>query len=492
MIRKMFAMLLAAMMLLMPMTGMAAAPDEMLNAAWDAGKTVTTTVTFEMAQLPLDEETMTMINDMVSALGFRTVTNKEGQTQFAMTLQGQDALNVAVEPAGDDVYLNTAFLAGSTMAFNKEEAEVVLMRLVDMAAQASGMDAAEVAAFKEGLATGLNAAENPVMPTTMTVPEIDTEALTGLVTKIMESVETGPVTEPLTGCDPAAAYAKIVITPEIVEETMTMVFDMIKSMPELLEAFQNTDLEWELDGRKVTMDEFFTEGPAVMAKAVKDEYGEVPMTIYTDEEGMPVAMTLIMTPVNGGAADMVTYGRQTADGAVSHIVKILEGDNGIAITFTDGSIENVSAYTVCLYEVAGEKENLVLLFNIKESRAYGETTSEEVVSAVLSIATDDPEMPAINLTFDAEVVCEAGEKVACTTKVDLGVQELGGKLLTVKVDTVADDTVIPTIATPAAVRPGAMTDAEFAEFANGCTNNMMTGLFTILQMLPASVLNLLM
>lgn len=491
MIRKMFAMLLAAMMLLMPMTGMAASPDEMLNAAWDAGKTVTTTVTFEMGQLPLDEETMTMINDMVNALGFCTVANKDGQTQFAMTLQGQDALSVAVEPAGDDVYLNSAFLSGSVMAFNKEEAEVVLMRLVDMAAQASGMDAAEVAAFKEGLAAGLNAAENPVMPT-MTMPEIDTEALTALVTKIMESIETGPVTEPLTGCDPAAAYAKIVITPEIVEETMTMVFDLIKSTPEMLEAFQNAGVEWELDGRKVTVDEFFTEGPAVMAKAVKDEYGEVPMTIYMDEAGMPVAMLLTMTPVDGSPAQMLTYGRQTADGAVSHIVKVLEGDEGIAITFTDGSIENISAYTVCLYELAADKENLVMLFNIKESRNYGETAAEEVVSAVLSIATGDPEQPAINFTFDAEAVCEAGEKIACTTTVDLGVQELGGKLLTVKVDTVADDTVIPAIASPAAVRPGAMNDAEFAEFANGCTNNMMTALFTILQLLPASVLNLLM
>ena len=52
--------------------------------------------------------------------------------------------------------------------------------------------------------------------------------------------------------------------------------------------------------------------------------------------------------------------------------------------------------------------------------------------------------------------------------------------------------VLPSLTDTAAVHPGKMTEAEFAGFVEAVPNNALTVIFTAMQMLPESVLMLMM
>ena len=492
--RKLFSLLLALVMLALPVTGLAASPAEMLDAAWAEGKTLSTTVSFDMGDLPLDEDTMTVVKDLVCALGFRAATDPSGKTQFALTLQNQDALAVACEPAEDEFYLNTAFLAGGTMAFTVEEAQVVVERLLDMMCEASGMSESEAAEMKAAFTTGFAAGYGSVGAADAEMPEMDMSALMGVVAQLTASMETGAVTEqPAEVCDQGASYVKATVTPEMVKEILTAVSDMIKTNPEAMESLRSADVEWELNGRDVSVDEFLNGFPTEAADELKASYGDIPVYVVLSAEGEPVYMDVVMTPVDGGEQEKLVYARKTGAESVVYNVKVLEGNDGAQITLVDACAENVTAYDVDIYEINDGASAKVFGAKFSQNRDYGDALSHENTSLILAIPTGESDMPFVSVLISASVRGEVADgKVYVDTNASVGVDILGMDLLSVQVNTVADDTVIPSIATADAIRPGAMTDEEFAEFANGATNYMMTTLITIMQLLPQSVLAMLM
>lgn len=494
--RKILAVILAAVMLLMPMTGLAASPAEMLDDAWAAGKTLSTRVSFDVGNLPLDEETATLVKDLVRAVGFRTSADPSGKTQFALTMQNQDALAVGAEPAEGRIYINTPFLSLETMSFNAQEAKVVGERLLDLLAEASGMSESEIAemkavlasAFDAGATAGSAAAESAEMP------EIDMSALMGIVAQVTASMESGALTQqPAESCDEGVAYVKVTVTPEMVKEILTVVCDMLKANPEAMNSLRNAGVEWELDGRQVSLEQFLDGCPAEVADELQATYGNIPVYVVTGAAGEVVYMDVVMTPVNGGDIEKLVYARKTGANAVIHNVKVLEGSTGMQFTVTDACTDNETAYDVDLYEVDGGTSAKVFGTKFSQTREYGDALSHENTSLILAIPTGESSMPFVTLLISASVRGEVADgKVYVDTNASLGVDILGMDLVSVQVNTVADDTVIPSIVGEDDVRPGAMTDAEFADFANGCTNQMMTGLIMIMQLLPASVLTALM
>lgn len=490
--RKILAVLLAAVMLLMPMTGLAASPAEMLDNAWAEGKTLSTRVSFDVGNLPLDEETATLVKDLVRAVGFRTTADPSGKTQFALTMQNQDALAVGAEPAEGRIYINTPFLSVSTMSFSAEEAKVVAERLLDMLGEASGMSQSEIAEMKAVLAAGFDAGvtAGSAVSETVEMPEIDMSALMGVVAQVTASMESGAVTQqPAESCDEGVAYMKVTVTPEMVKEILTVVCDIIKTNPEAMNSLRNAGVAWELDGRQVSLEQFLDGCPAEVADELQATYGSIPVYVVTGAAGDVVYLDVVMTPVNGGDVEKLVYARKTGADAIVHNVKVLEGSSGMQFTVADACTENETAYSVDIYEVNGGTSAKVFGARFSQKREYGDTLSYENTSLIVTLPTGDSSMPFVSVLISASVRGEvAGGKVYADTNVSLGVDILGMDLVSVQVNTVADDTAIPSIAGPDDVRPGAMTDAEFADFANGCTNQMMTGLIMIMQLLPSSVL----
>ena len=95
--KKWIAMLLAVMMLVLPLAGLAEAPEELMDKALDDGLTLETTVSFSAGNLPFGDEINTPVADLLNALSFYHLENENDQSVFAVRLSGEDALRVELE-----------------------------------------------------------------------------------------------------------------------------------------------------------------------------------------------------------------------------------------------------------------------------------------------------------------------------------------------------------------------------------------------------------
>ena len=130
--KKWIAMLLAVMMLVLPLAGLAEAPEELMDKALDDGLTLETTVSFSAGNLPFGEEINTPVADLLNALSFYHLENENDQSVFAVRLSGEDALRVETQLDVDDRdYFKFNWLGDSVLSFNESELETTMKRIVE-------------------------------------------------------------------------------------------------------------------------------------------------------------------------------------------------------------------------------------------------------------------------------------------------------------------------------------------------------------------------
>lgn len=485
--RKFMSVILAWMMFLTPALAMAASPAEMLDAAWNNGATISTNVSFQVADLPLPEEAKQVINDLEQALGFRTAANPEGKAEAALTLQGKDAITIGFEPVGDNLYLHLPLITPTTMAFSGEEFLITLERIVLMAAEAAGASESEIAQIKAFFDGGLETAAESMVESMdameFQMPEIDT---TALMMQLMANVQPLQQVEQPADCDPVSSGVIINITPELVASLMQIFCDTIAVNPSLMASFAQAGMEIDAQALK--------EAPAAAAEEFKAAYGVVPVTVLLDDAGNVAYGDIALKPVNGGVTSTLSYARHTTEKGIQHALNIMENGEGVCLMAGDYSSENRTEYALSVFLLSGGKKSGVRMdCGFVQTRDRNAQQAQDVTTLYAMIPANDVVSQLINLTLkiDQQAAMTA-DGAKCDTAIVLGCDLLGGDIFTINVNTVADKTVLPSLTDTAAVHPGKMTEAEFAGFVEAVPNNALTVIFTAMQMLPESVLMLMM
>ena len=130
--KKWLAALLAVLLMMLPLSGLAESPDELMEKALDAGLTLETQITLTPGNLPFGEAYNEPLSDMLSALSLYRLSAREGRNAAAVQLSGEDAFRVDWEDTPDRFYFSSNWLGGEVISFNDEEAGAALARLAEL------------------------------------------------------------------------------------------------------------------------------------------------------------------------------------------------------------------------------------------------------------------------------------------------------------------------------------------------------------------------
>lgn len=489
--KKLTAMLLALVMMTLPMLGLAASPDEMLQAAVDAGRPLKVEGQLNYGAIPgLEPEIETIINDVVDAIGF-TYTEQENQGSFALKLSGNDVLTFAGATEGEDIYINSNLLGG-TVAFNGEEGKAILNYLLNLAVSSGMMTEDDLAEIKAALEQATAQVAAPME--NVDVEDMDLTGLLNVAMELAAKVQTGEVTQQPKNCDAAATVMTFTLTGEDITKLYTEIFKLLQNVPQFTEALKSADT-LTINGENVTPEEFVAKLPEMAGEIGKMIQGDIPVEIYLDEAGEPVYGTIAMTmAAEGDTVSMdMNYARLTVNEGVTHAVNVVAKDNN-----NEGASVSVNVLTsekkdVVNVAVASLKDNVaepVVNVDVTVEKEYGETESEEDVLVVVTIVDSDSKE---EISFAVEAETEAklvGEDVVYESDIDLNVMGIED-LLCIKITETTGEAA-ESIVTADAVRPGQMTEEEFnAYVTEDVASNAMNALMGLIQNLPASALSLL-
>lgn len=494
--KKLTAMLLALVMMTLPMLGLAASPDEMLQAAVDAGRPLKVEGQLNYGAIPgMDAEIETIINDVVDAIGF-TYTEQENQGSFALKLSGNDVLTFAGATEGEDIYINSNLLGG-TVAFNGEEGKAILEKLMNLAVSSGMMTEDELAEIKAALDQA--AAQVAAPMENVDVEDMDLTGLLNVAMELAAKVQTGEVTQQPKNCDAAATMVTITLTGEDITKLYTEIFKLLQNVPQFTEALQSADT-LTINGENVTPEEFVAKLPEMAGEIGKMIDGDIPVAIYMDEAGEPVYGTLAMTMKaenEEGTEETVAmdmnYARLTVNEGVTHAVNVIAKDNnneGVSVSVNVLTSEKKDVVNVAVASLKGDVAEPVVNVDVTVEKEYGETESEEDVLVVVTIV-DSESKEEISFAVEAETEAKlVGEDVVYESDIDLNVMGIE-ELLCIKITETTGEAA-ESIVTADAVRPGQMTEEEFNTYVTeDVASNAMNALMGLIQNLPASALSLL-
>ncbi len=413
-------------------------PQPLSEKALAAGRRVNQTVTItEFSGLETgDPMTDAALMDLFKALGLRTARQGD-EIEMALTLSGEDALDVGMALNGEDVYMKSSLLGG-TVVVNENEVEPLMDRIQAMMVlmeviteEDAELIREQYAMMQESLAA---VEEEPVEEPVLLLETLNFSALEAMMADVRTKVV--PVENIIVPrmCDPAAVGVQGVLTNEDMTGIMKALCQFLLDNPALMDYLgamfgypteEQIAAEWETAGQLYmafgiykSEEEFRAAQPTfaravgeVMAEADAQKIidGEYVVILYADEAGEPVYGTLTLplyiageTLVEGAAAPgetmtiSMTYTRQTVAQGVAHVCNIDVEGTGITID----ALVSEGTTTVTVTGVEPEFEPAKLLeASIKE--AASETTPG-VTCVDVAATLYGGEEPAFEVTYDGE------------------------------------------------------------------------------------------
>lgn len=494
--KKLFAVLLALVMMALPVLGMAASPSEMLMEAVDAGRPWSGKIAFEVGALPgLDAESMTITKDLMGALG-ATFTMAENKGQFALTLSGEDAINFAFEAGEEDTYLQSNLLGKKALAFNAEEGKVILGYLKNLAVEAGVMTEADFAEFEAAIAqasTQVSAQMEPVA-----FEEADLAGLTAFGAELVAKMQISEVTQQPRNSDTATTLVTMTLTGEDVSKFYTEIFKLAQKVPQVRQMLSAMG-ELSFNGEPVTVDEFMEKLPELGAQMGDMFQGDIPVEVYLDEADNVVyaVASMIAKGEEEGKETTVAidmdYSRLTVNNGAAHAVNVIGKDpsnNGVAITVNVLDTEKVTSVNVGVASIADGVSEPVIQVDVNVEGEYGETESEEEADVEITI-TDSESKEEFAFRFEAESEAKkVGDDVVYEEEVDFYIKGVEEKILCVKLN-LETGKEPAAINTSDVVRLGQMTEEQFNTFlSKDLSQNAYMALMGAMQKLPTSVLML--
>ena len=490
--KKWIAMLLAVMMLVLPLAGLAEAPEELMDKALDDGLTLETAVSFSAGNLPFGDEINAPVADLLNALSFYHLENENDQSVFAVRLSGEDALRVETQMDVDDRdYFKFNWLGDSVLSFNESELETTMKRIAEVFAAAMGMD-------KESLQSVLSGAVNADMDVddALDLDDMDAQPLMDFIASLSERAETADVTEQPADCDPAVKAITITITAEDLAQFYEILFTMVRSNEELMSVL-STYGSATLNGESMTVEEMMDRFPAQIREH-KDQIPDIPLAIYLDADNGLVKMTESMTMAVDDSEPVTAefvVNRNTAEIGVTYdatLTAVQGTDSNVMVkvsVLTDSkTTDDVSMAVYALGSEQADTEMFRLSYAAQKN--YAADKAERHSTVTLRFRPEvDAEALELTLKNDTTAAYD-GKAFSKSAEHKLYLSDESDPLVTMTRTTATVDAPA-SLANGEAVTPGTMDDADFQTWLNGALTNLTSGATKALRLLPASVLQVI-
>lgn len=536
-------------------------PGMLGEAAVAAGRRVVSTVKFtELSGVPMEtEEEAQVLNDILNAL---TVVQTQQGDEGGVTVQlsGKDVLTLGVALSGKDTYISSDLLGG-TIVVAEDEVEGLVSSLLTVLVNMGLLTEEDLELNVESITemTVMLDAYQAYLGQLMALLEqadtFDYTALMNMVDLIAANVEVIESPAVPRACDPAATGVKVSVNNEQMQQIMlgycqflqdnpalkdalgTMIgfpteeeiAEMWEADKELYQAYGLYETEEEFRADMMTMDDFMAE-LAAMAGTQKVIEGEYVITVYTDEQGLPVYMALDLPiyaedvvyedgaePQTVGYVVPISliYTRQTLADAVDHVcnisvhgetlsINVQTAENRMALTMdaiaSDGSIAKLMDLTV--QTQPGADENTPDAMTAEMNLIYdGEVPQTTLRLEGESLFTDVRSYMAGKLSI---AVAELGEVGTLTMSSDTainGVDFTGKSIVTmesqavgmrmaVEADYLTTDPV-ESIMAGQVIRPAELDENAFSQWITGIQTNFYTWMANAMGALPESAIQML-
>lgn len=489
--KKLFSLLLAMLMLLTTVLGMAeeaAQPaNTMLQDALTAGRRVETVVSF--TQIMADGMTTGesaidgIIRDVFDAVKINAYQQGD-EAGFALVMNDVELLTAAVAASGEDAYVNSNLLGG-TIVVAPDEVVGQISRLIDLFVmmEAIGADEAEeIKAMLPALYDEVVATINSSLAAQAELENMELN-LTALETIIAELTE-GAVVEEVTGqarnYDLATKKMTVTVTPDQMTRLVQALVQFVKDNPAL-----KNYIEMEMAGMEMT----YGDQPATLDEMLDGLYNDAAdhgmeqdlvLVLYFNEAEELVAASTEVADENNTVT--VNYTRLTTGEGQTHTVVIQDKETSMTINVLDGENRFMMAF-----DVADEEVNMHIGVDMTVAAEEDSYTAKGQVD--VNIMEDGlSDMIVIDVPFESATV-KTGDDV--TEKITIGLSFNGLKVGTMVIESATTDPQA-SIMEGKVQRLAELNDEEFANWFVGVVGNLQGVLGNALTALPESVLNLLM
>lgn len=455
--KKLIAVLMAVMMFVLPVSGMAEAKHLTIGMQHGSLAELITTMTGMDAEQAASLQQA--VNELIDCVGLDAYV-QETQAGVALTLSGNKAVKLDAGFDGETVRIASNLLGDQVVCIGLEETVAYVRNMVG----AEQFDQI-MAQFQEAIA-GFAGVSGENMLADMTM-----ENTMALVMDMMGRVTVEEVTEEVTGFDqPAQIYTLNLTGADIAGVYKALIHDFTSA--KAIAAYVDAIAQQQ----EMTAEQLLAAADEELDKAF-GEMGEIPYQFYVSAEGELVAAVMSYA-VQETEFDVI-YARNTADDGVTHTINMSAGEIMNISFVADLGADGTTSFT---YGVVGE--GMYYVMNL--AFVSDDTTSV----AKLTVCVD-----------------EAGDGFAMTkiaTKVENGTQrvitfELIGEqltalvsdpvLLTVNIDTMATADEAAISGTEARVM--SMTEEELGQWVGSVSATAMIEAIGIMQYLPASTMSLL-
>jgi len=496
--KKFFAVLVA--MIMLTTMGYAASPAELLEEAWNAGRTQTVNVSLdvsdELMAMVGDEMEATIAGDLLDAIALTFVGGQQGPWKAALNLSGNEVLNLLGETVDGVHHVGSTLLGEDVLAANEEELIVIANFLVQSMAD-EGMITEEDAQMLQMLLMML---PDMVDELAAQLPEEETEIDATPVLTLVEqwkskATPVAQLTDMEDLCDTPASGLEFVLDKDDLLAMLDAYLEVLRNVPGFLEGMSAA---MEGEDPEAALAELRDE----LAEELEDTEIKMLMTILYDAEEQPVYvnMTMESDEMYEGTPVSVVYARQTLEDGVEHFAMMTmdDGDDAVdlMVEVLTGRATEDRMNIIMEMKEDGEPAGLLQISWQMNKEYEAQNATEDGVFAVVIADVEGEVMGNFGLIINVDAA-KTGDDVDCDTEIELILDDV--TLCTLYVDTQTGDP-LPSLAEGNVVRLGQMISAAdldnpqdplYAYFETMGMNAMMN-LLSMLQSLPASVLSLLM
>ena len=493
--KRILSVMLAVLLLAVPVLSLAASPVEMLEQAVEAGRPLHAEVSMQAGEMPMGEADAKLVSDIINALGFRMDVQQGDapQTSMALKLSGKEVLTFAVAEKGGDTFLKTNLAGADVMAFNEQEAQNTLNRLMQMMADSGLMTREQL---DEVMAQFASMAGMGSMTSSAEDLEFDTAALLSLTADLAEGMTMEGVTSQPRGCDEAKTRMSFTMTRDMLLKWVDLCLDMLRKNESYMAALNQQLTGMAAAGSEpVTAEELLEQ----LRQQLNDSITafSAPVSIFLDEKDEPVyilmdaAVTIAEDDEQEDLDMTFTYTRLTGTEGVNHSATLIANDeekDGMSMTFglLEGEKRAVVSFDLAEMD-EGVTEAPILSLAAELLKEREETSARDQLNVTMTL-TDSGKSQSVTLTADASAE-QNGEDVDFQVCGKLYLPGCTAETITVNAQLTTGEAE-PSIATEDAVRPGSMADDEFNAFLGQVAQSAQTALLVMLQNLPDSVLQL--
>ena len=493
--KRILCAMLAVLLLAVPALSLAASPVEMLEQAVEAGRPLHAEVSMQAGEMPMGEADAKLVSDIINALGFRMDVQQGDapQTSMALKLSGKEVLTFAVAEKGGDTFLKTNLAGADVMAFNAQEAQNTLNRLMQMMADSGLMTREQL---DEVMAQFASMAGMGSITSLAEGLEFDTAALLSLTADLAEAMTMEGVTSQPRGCDEAKTRMSFTMTRDMLLKWVDLCLDMLRKNESYMSALNQQLTSMAAVGSETVTAEELLEQLRQQLNDSITAFG-APVSIFLDEKDEPVyilmdaAMTIAEDDEQEDLDVTFTYTRLTGTEGVNHSATLIANDeekDGMSMTFglLEGEKRAVVSFDLAEMD-EGVTEAPILSLAAELLKEREETSARDQLNVTMTL-TDSGKSQSVTLTADASAE-QNGEDVDFQVCGKLYLPGCTAETITVNAQLTTGEAE-PSIVTEDAVRPGAMTDDEFNAFLGKVAQSAQTALLVMLQNLPDSVLQL--